>query len=82
MVVKSVDLKIRDASNGKERIFKPTYEVADLGPEEDLIIGMDWMNAVVDSIKINPYGLVFKRPIDIVNTNEEDLTALVRQTAY
>ena len=82
MVVKSVDLKIRDASNGKERIFKPTYEVADLGPEEDLIIGMDWMNAVVNSIKINPYGLVFKRPIDIVNTNEEDLTALVQQTAY
>ena len=31
VVVKSVDLRIRDASNGKERIFKPTYEVADLG---------------------------------------------------
>ena len=41
VVVKSVDLRIRDASNGKERTFKPTYEVADLGPEEDLIIGMD-----------------------------------------
>ena len=53
VVLKSVDLRIRDASNGKERIFKPAYEVADLGPEEDLIIGMDWMNTVVDSIKIN-----------------------------
>ena len=41
VVVKSIDLRIRDASNGKERTFKPTYEVADLGPEEDLIIGMD-----------------------------------------
>ena len=41
VVVKSVDLRIRDASNGKERTFKPTYEVADLGLEEDLIIGMD-----------------------------------------
>ena len=82
VVVKSVDLRIRDASNGKERTFKPTYEVADLGPEEDLIIGMDWMNTVVDTIKINPYGLVFKRPIDMVNTDKEDLTELVQQAAY
>ena len=82
VVVKSVDLRIRDASNGKERTFKPTYEVADLGPEEDLIIGMDWMNTVVDSIKINPYGLVFKCPIYIVNTDEEDLIELVQQAAY
>ena len=41
VVVKSVDLKIRDTSNGIERTFKPTYEVADLGLEEDLRIGMD-----------------------------------------
>ena len=82
VVVKSVDLRIREASNGKERTFKPTYEVADLGPEEDLIIGMDWMNTVVDRIKITPYGLVFKRPIDIVNTDEEDFTVLVQQAAY
>ena len=82
VVVKSVDLRIRDASNGKERMFKPTYEVAYLGPEEELIIGMDWMNTVVDSIKINLYGLVFKRPIDIVNTNEEDLTEFMQQAAY
>ena len=80
--MKSVDLRIRDAGNGKERTFKPTYEVADLGPEEDLIIGIDWMNTVVDSIKINPYGLVFKRLIDIVNTDEEELTELVQQAAY
>ena len=82
VLVKSVDLRIRDTSNGKERTFQPTYEVEDLGPEEDLIIRMDWMNTVVDSIKINPYGLVFKRPIDIVNTDEEDLTELVQQAAY
>ena len=41
VVVKSVVLKIRDASNGIERTFKPTYEVADLCLEEDFIIGMD-----------------------------------------
>ena len=35
------------------------------------------MNTVVDSIKINPYSLIFKRPIDIVNTDEEDRTELV-----
>ena len=46
VVVESVDLRIRDASNSKERTFKPPYEVADLGPEEDLIIGMDLMNTV------------------------------------
>ena len=45
------------------------------------MIGMDWMNTVVDSIKINPYGLVFKRPIDIVNTDKEDLTELVNKWA-
>ena len=55
------------------------YEVADLGPEEDWILGMDWMNTVVDSIKTNPCSLVFKSPIDIVNTEEEDLTELVQQ---
>ena len=33
VVVKSVDLKIRDTSNGKEWTFKPTYEVADLAAE-------------------------------------------------
>ena len=82
VIVKSVDLRIRDASNGKERTFKPTYEIADLGPKEDLIIGMDWMNTVVDSIKINSYGLVFKRAIDIVNTDDEDLTELIQQAAY
>ena len=37
---------------------------------------------VADSIKMNPYGLVFKRPIDIVNIDEEDLTELVQQAAY
>ena len=82
VVVNSVDLRVRDASNGKERTFKSTYEVADLGLEEDLIVPMDWMNTVVDSIKINPCGLVFKRPIDIVNADEEDLTELVQQAAY
>ena len=40
------------------------------------------MNNVIDSIKINPHGLVFKRPIDIVNTEEEDLTELIQQAAY
>ena len=75
--VKSIDLKIRDTNNGKERTFKPTCEVADLGPEEDLIITMDWVNTVIDSIKINLYSFVFKCPIDIVNTDEEDSTELV-----
>ena len=40
------------------------------------------MNTVVDSIKINSYGLVFKRRINIVNTDGENLVELVQQAAY
>ena len=69
-------------SLGKERTIKPTYEVADLGPEEDLIIGMDWMNVIVDSIKINPYGLVIKRLIHIVDKDQEHITESVQEAAY
>ena len=41
MVVKSIDLRNCEARNRKERTFKPTHEVGDLGLEEDLIIGME-----------------------------------------
>ena len=82
VVVKSIDLRNCEARNRKERTFKPTHEVGDLGLEEDLIIGMDCVNTVVDSIKINTYSLVFERPSDIVNTDEEDLTELIQEPAY
>lgn len=59
VVVKRVNLRMQDTTNGNERTFKPPYPAADLGTEEDLMIEMDWMNTVVDSIKINPYGLIY-----------------------
>ena len=43
---------------------------------------MDCINTVVDSIKINTHGFVFKRPIDIVNTYEEDFMELIQEPAY
>ena len=59
VVVKRVNLRMQDTTNGKERMVKPPYPAADLGPEEDLMIEVDWMNTVVDSIKINTYGLIY-----------------------
>lgn len=43
---------------------------------------MDWMNTVVESIKINLYSFIFKHRIDIANTEEKDLTQLIQQAAY
>lgn len=54
----------------------------DLGLEKDFISAMDWMNTVVESIKINLYSFIFKHRIDIANTEEKDLTELIQQAAY
>ena len=43
IVVTSVDLKVQDASTKRIRTFKPTFEVADLGKSEDMIIEHDWI---------------------------------------
>lgn len=54
----------------------------DLGLKKDFISAMDWMNTVVESIKINLYSFIFKHRIDIANTEEKDLTELIQQAAY
>ena len=54
----------------------------DLGLKKDFISAMDWMNTVVESIKINLYSFIFKHKIDIANTEEKDLTELIQQAAY
>lgn len=54
----------------------------DLGLNKDFISAMDWMNTVVESIKINLYSFIFKHGIDIANTEEKDLTQLIQQAAY
>ena len=41
VIVDSVDLKVVDAMTQSERTFRPTFEVADLRPSDELIIGMD-----------------------------------------
>ena len=71
MIVDSVDLKVVDAKTNRERTFKPTFEVADIGPSDEMIIGMDWMKETIDSIKLSPYGLVFKSCIKLVKADPD-----------
>lgn len=53
----------------------------DLGLKKDFISAMDWMNTVVESIKINLYSFIFKHRIDIANTEEKDLIQFIQQAA-
>ena len=56
----------------EERTFRPTFEVADLGPADEMMIHMDWMQRTVDRVKLHPYGLVFKSFVDFVEADPED----------
>jgi hypothetical protein len=74
VIVTSVELKVVDARSKKQRTFKPRLEVADLGPDEQLILGNDWLNQTTDKIVVNPPGLEFKSliDIDILDNETED----------
>ena len=83
VIVDSVDLKVVDARTQRERTFRPTFEVADLGPADEMIIGMDWMQHMVDSVKLHPCGLVFKSLIDFVEADPEDgVREYIKRAAY
>ena len=43
VIIKNVELKVQDALTGKQKTFRPNFEVADLGPEEIIILGYDWI---------------------------------------
>ena len=76
-------MKVVDARTERERTFRPTFEVADLGPADEMIIGMDWMQHTVDSVKLHPCGLVFKSLIDFVEADPEDgVTEYIKRVAY
>ena len=48
-----------------------------------MIIGMDWMQQTVDSVKLHPCGLVFKSLFDFVEANLEDgVTEYIKRAAY
>ena len=83
VIVDSVDFKVIDARTEREISFRPTFEVADLGPADEMIISMDWMQHTVDSVKLHPCRLVFKGLIDFVQANPEDgVTEYIKRDAY
>ena len=69
VIVDSVDLKVVDARTERERTFRPAFKVADLGPADEMTIGMDWMQHTGDSVKVHPCWLVFKSLIDFVEAD-------------
>ena len=69
VIVDSVDFKVIDARTQRERTFRPTFEVADIRAADEMIIGMNWIQHTVDSVKLHACGLVFKRLIDVVEAN-------------
>jgi hypothetical protein len=83
VIVKSVDLKVQDALTGKQRTFRPNFEVADLGPEEIMILGYDWIQDTTEKIVVGPpSGLEFKSVITEIHSNTEEFTDVVREAAY
>ena len=64
IIVTSVDLKVQDAKTKRFRTFRPTFEVADLGKDEMVILGYDWFSETTERRVVGPPGrLEFKSPI-------------------
>ena len=83
VIVDSVNLKVVDARTQRERTFRHTFEVADLGPADEMIIGIDWMQHTLDSVKLHPCGLVFKSLIDFVEADSKDgVTEYIKRATY
>ena len=83
IVVTSVDLKVQDASTKRNRTFKPTFEVADLGESEDMIIGHDWIQQTTEKIVMGPpVGLEFKSEISEIESNTEEFSNIINEAAY
>ena len=51
-----VDLKVQDAKTKGFRTFRPTFEVADLGIDEIVILGYDWLSETTERIVGGPPG--------------------------
>ena len=76
-------MKVIDARTQRERTFRPTIEVANLAPVDEIIIGIDWMQHTLNSVRLHICGLVFKSLIDCVEADPEDgVTEYVKRAAY
>ena len=48
-----------------------------------MIIGLDWIQHTVDSVKVHPCGLLFQSLIDLVEADPEDgVTEYIKRSAY
>ena len=82
IIVVSVDLKVQDAKTKWFRTFRPTFEVADLGIDEMVILGYDWFSETTERIVVGPPGgLEFKSPIQEITSETEEFTNVIREAA-
>ena len=83
IIVTSVDLKVQDAKTKRFRTFRPTFEVADLGIDEMVILGYDWFSETTERIVVGPPGgLEFKSPIQQIISETEEFTNVIREAAF
>ena len=83
IIVTSVDLKVQDAKTKRFRTFRPTFEVADLGIDEMVILGHDWFSETTERIVVGPPGgLEFKSPIQEIIRETEEFTNVIREVAF
>ena len=78
-----MDLKVQDAKTKRFRTFRPTFEVADLGIDEMVILGYDWFSETTERIVVGPPGgLEFKSPIQDSVSETEEFTNVMREAAF
>ena len=83
IIVTSVDLKVQDAKTKRFRTFRPTFEVADLGIDEMVILGYDWFSETTERIVVGPPGgLEFKGPIQEITSETEEFTNVIGEAAF
>ena len=77
-----MDLKVQDAKTKRFRTFRATFEVADLGIDEMVILGYDWFSETTECIVVGPPGgLEFGSPIQEIISETEEVTNVIREAA-
>ena len=83
ILVTSVDLKVQDEKTKRFRTIRPTFEVADLGIDEMVILGYDWISETTERIVVGPPGgLEFKSSIQEINSETEEFTNAIGEAAF
>ena len=79
IIVTSVDLKVHNARTKRFGTFRPTFEVADLGIDEMIILGYDWFSETTERILVGPPGgLEFKSPIQVIISEKGPVSLPIR----